>query len=339
MALPNTAKAILSGKTSTQSTSAGKTSDSSNPYQIDPTLWYKALPYRFFLNTNSGPKYSVNLPIAPSNLQINTRMATTVIPTLYGIIEDHSNVRFYDIMIQGTTGMAPQYTSMNQEGGLPIPSSGRDSFSSSSISLGGFLPEVTNMIKQAKKIYQEISTDGSQVDNQSGIGVYSTGYYAFHQLYQFFLKYKNECVNGLANNAPQDSGIKNQAIATIGNALSKAKGGAKTSAQASPKGAPIRASHPLQFINYKDNQMYDVVPVGFTLVRSADNPMLYNYSIKLVAFNLRSASADLKIDDNAFNEAFKNQIGLNGLNGSTFSKFANKARAVSTVLSRIGITR
>lgn len=339
MANPNNLTAILSGKTSTQSTSAGQTFDAQSPYQIDPTLWYKALPYRFFLNTYSGPKYSINLPIAPSNLQISTRMATTIIPTLYGIVEDHSSVRFYDITIQGTTGIAPQYTAMTKDGGLPIGSAGRDSFSSSGISLGGFLPEVTNMIKQAKKIYQEVTTDGNNVENQSGIGVYSTGYYAFHQLYQFFLKYKNECVNGLSDNAPQSAGLIDK-VKDLGNsAFSALKGDKKTSAQATPKSVPQRVSHPLQFINYKDNQMYDVVPMGFTLVRSADNPMLYNYSIKLVAFNLRSATADLKVDDNAFNEAFKDQMGLNGLNGSTFSKFANKARAVSTVLSRIGITR
>ena len=335
--MPNITKAILSGKTSTQS-NTGKKTDVSSPYQIDPSLWYKALPYRFFLNTNSGPKYSVNLPIAPSNLQINTRMATTVVPTLYGIIEDHSSVRFYDIVIQGTTGIAPQYTAMTQDGGLPIPSTGRDSFSASGISLGGFLPEVTNMVKQAKKIYEEVSSDGNNVENKSGIGVYSTGYYAFHQLYQFFLKYKKECVNGLTDNASKSAGLQDKAKAELGNLISKASN-TKTSAQASPQSTPERLSHPLQFINYKDNQMYDVVPVGFTLVRSAENPMLYTYSIKLIAFNLRSATGDLKIDDAAFNEAFKSQMGLGSLDGSTFTKFANKARAISTVLSRIGITR
>jgi hypothetical protein len=343
----NTVKNIASGKTSTQSASPEAIT---TPYIIDPTLWYQALPYRFLLNKNNGQKISINLPIAPNNLQISTRMATTVIPTLYGIVEDHSDVRFYDIVIQGTTGIAPKYVGMEQNGGNAQPKVGRTSFSASEMTdLGGFLPEITNMVKQAKKIYEEVS--GTEAANKSGISSYNTGYYAFHQLYSFFLLYKQECVSGLNQSSGSKSNGLQDASASLGATLGSVFGGGssygaavKTSPQAAPVSVPVREGHPLQFFNYKDNQMYDVVPVGFTLVRSAENPMLYNYSIKLTAFNLRSSNSKIKFTgkdgkDIGFQGAFAQQMGLDGLDGSLFSKTANVARTVSTALSRIGITR
>lgn len=300
-------------------------------YTVDPSLWYRACPYRFVLYMNSGGELSMNLPIAPSNLQINTRMATTVIPTLYGIVEDHSSVRFYDIVIQGTTGIAPQYTSVDETGGLGKASTGRTSFDASSVSLGGFLPEVTNMVKQAKKIYSELS--GTEAANESGFSVYNTGYYAFHSLYKFFLKYKDECVNGLNQENKASGIVKNTEMfdKTVGKFVKQKNNNNKAN-------NTVRKKHPLEFVNFKDNQRYNVVPVSFTLNRNAENPMLYNYSIKLVAFNLQSANGNTDSEaEKAFQEEFKAQMGLNGLKGSTFSKFANKARTVSTVLSRIGI--
>jgi len=340
----NTAKALIPGKTSTQSASPDTTV---MPYIIDPTLWYQALPYRFLLNKNNGQKISVNLPIAPNNLQINTRMATTVIPTLYGIVEDHSSVRFYDIVIQGTTGIAPKYVGMEQQGGAVQPKVGRTSFSASEIvDLGGFLPEITNMVKQAKKIYEEVS--GTEAANQSGISSYNTGYYAFHQLYSFFLLYKQECVSGLSESSSSKGGGLPNTEALTNMFTNAVTGGfqvtSKISPQAAPVSVPVRQGHPLQFFNYKDNQMYDVVPVGFTLVRSAENPMLYNYSIKLTAFNLRSSNSKVKFVDKdgkdiGFQGAFAQQMGLEGLSGSLFSQAANQMRTVSTALSRIGVTR
>ena len=300
------------------------------PYITDPTLWYQALPYRFLLTKNNGSNVSINLPIAPSNLQINTRMATTLIPTLYGIVEDHSNVRFYDILIQGTTGIAPQYSGFRTADVIDKTTAGRESFKASDnqIDLKGFLPEVTNMVKQAKKIYEEVS--GKQVEQKSAVSIYGTGYYAFHSLYSFFLMYKDECVNGLSQAAAPAA--KQSALDQATSALSKSK--SKTQAP-----SPVRKEHPLTFFNYKDNQKYSVVPMSFTLTRSADNPMLYNYSIKLVAFNLQSANSSGAEELKDFDAAFKEQIGLGGLDGSVFSKFANKASTISNALSRIGVIR
>ena len=44
-----------------------------------------------------------------SNLNITTHWATNVISTMYGTVEEHSEQRYYDIQISGTTGMAPRY--------------------------------------------------------------------------------------------------------------------------------------------------------------------------------------------------------------------------------------
>lgn len=334
MTLPNIKNPINKGSTS---------NDTANPipavpYITDPTLWYQALPYRFLLTKNNGSKISVNLPISPSNLQINTRMATSLIPTLYGIIEDHSSVRFYDIVIQGTTGMAPQYSGFRTADVIDKTTVGRESFKASDnqINLQGFLPEVTNMVKQAKKIYEEVA--GKQVQQKSAVSIYGTGYYAFHQLYSFFLMYKDECVNGLSQVAAP-AGKQSIADKVTGAAIGAVASAAGKSKNKTEAPSPVRKEHPLTFFNYKDNQKYSVVPMGFTLTRNAENPMLYNYSIKLVAFNLQSANSSGAEELKGFNDAFKAQMGLNGLEGSLFTKTANKASTISTALSRIGITR
>lgn len=304
-------------------------------YTVNKNNWYKAMPFRFVYTNPQQPQevLSVNLPISPSNLQVSTRMASSVTPSLYGIIEQHSPVRLYDITIQGVTGIAPQYAGIDFTGGQKSPTGGRAAHDgSASISLGGFLPEVTNMVKQAKKIFDTVAGTNTPQD-KGGIALDQTGYYAFHQLYKFFLKYKSGVSAGTilpagspAKKASSDFGA---AIEKFGNAVE-----ALSKNNAAP---PKPAGHPLQFLNYKDGVQYDVVPVGFTMNRSASDPMMYEYTIRLIAFNLRSSSAVSKEAD--FEAAMKKQLGLDGLGGSVFANMSNRTGAAATALSRIGILR
>jgi hypothetical protein len=133
----------------------------------------------------------------------------------------------------------------------------------------------------------------------TGIDLSQTGYVAFHNLYKFLLAYKRDA-------AGQESRRQ-------------------------------RGGHPLKFVNYKDNNEYDVAITGFQLTRDASNPMLYNYNITMRAYNLRSADAsdiDVDIQDRA--EA----LGLNGLTTSIFARMSNKARqAKNLAYSAIGAAR
>jgi hypothetical protein len=317
------------------------------PYKIEPNRWYKSYPYGFaFWSSLAKPGDPATetfwLPISPRDINVTTHYATNVITTLYGIIEEHSEVRYYDIVIQGNTGIAPKYTVPFYKGpadggpgsagkvpgaGLPdpsapgAPSQGRASFPpQGGISLGGFLPEVTNTINAAANLVKAIA--GGPGANETGIKPEQSGYYAFHNFYKFLLRYKMDTAP-----APTDGSVGASAAISnqIGAALS-AVGAGVSGDLLSTK----RKVYPLQFLNYKDNIKYDCIPISFTLTRSADNPMLYNYSIRLRAFNLQNVNAKgVKETD------LLSQLGLGDLGGSLFSKMTSIAGNASTLLSGI----
>lgn len=281
-------------------------------YNVVSTNWYKSLPYGFsFFRIGSKPgslaSVTVYLPIAPQNITTTTHFATNVITTLYGIVEEHSEVRYYDITISGTTGFAPRYTQPFGAGGLPADqkSDGRAAFEKQGLDFGGFLPEVAGIANQALNLADSILSPGGG-ENKTGIKPDQSGYAAFHNLYRAFLSYK------------VDAAQVNQVSANT----------SLTGSIAAPEpDKPTRSVHPIQFLNYKDGIQYDCVPLAFTLVRSAENPMLYNYNIKLRAFNLRNVHA--KVSEN--NQLAK--LGLKGLEGlSTFAAMTSIAGNAATLI-------
>ena len=280
------------------------------PYDIEPTNWYKSLPYGFsFYNIDASdadsPTTRLYLPISPNNLTVVTHYATNIITTLYGIVEEHSEIRYYDITIQGTTGFAPRFVEpfgadKNEH------SNGRSSFSNGGITdLGGFLPEVTNMIGQALDTASDVmNIVNGGPKNPTGITPNQSGYVAFHNLYRFFAKYKADASQMNKTSTPLPFGISIPTVDTD------------------------RKSHPIQFLNYKDNIKYDCVPIKFTMVRSAEDPMLYNYNIQLRAFNLRN------VNEKAQESSQLEKLGLGGLEGqSLFGKMTSLATNAATYIS------
>lgn len=298
------------------------------PYKTDPSRWYKSYPYGFsFWEKKSLGLVATQtfwLPIAPNNINITTHFATNIITTLYGVVEEHSEVRYYDITISGNTGIAPRYTTPFNASltetppaakampGVPFanplspgsPSVGRSSFGSSNTSaLSGFLPEVTNALSSGINLINEIA-GGTQ--NETGIRPEQSGYYAFHNFYKFLLRYKQDAA-GVFDNAIE--------VGLVG--------------PKAPNIFNLRKNHPLQFLNYKDSVKYDVIPISFTLTRSAEHPMLYNYSIKLRGFNLQNVSAKPAAEN------LLNDLGLGSLEGSLFSKITSKVGNASTLISGV----
>jgi len=270
-------------------------------YKPEPTNWYKSLPYGFAFNNRAERNKSTSifyLPILPSNINVTTHFATNIVTTLFGVVEEHSEVRYYDIEIAGTTGISPRYIDAKQQGNPastvtnPI---GRESATSSGLDLGGFLPEVTNTINQVKNVVSDIgSVLGNGPTMRTGVDVYQTGYMAFHNFYRFLLNYKKD-TTGQSN-----------------------LGGTK------------RATHPLQFLNYKDRVKYDCVIQSFTLVRSAESSMLYNYNIKLRAFNIRSVDASPPEQ----NQLAK--LGIGDIKGqSAFSSLTSAVGGAATLIGAI----
>jgi hypothetical protein len=301
------------------SNAAGLTADNiqtaNNPNQLQMNAlytpvasnWYAAKPYGFRMNRRDGKQFVMFLPISPSNINIVTNFATNIIPTLYGTVEEHSDIRYYDISIEGTTGMAPKFVNPTASGDEfnaynSSAQPGRARFPiNSNVALGGFFSstvgQITNILNQANKAVSAISglfggTSG-QAQPETGIYTNQTGYLAFHNLYRFLLKYKKDA-----------AGVEN--------------------------GGTPRARHPLTFFNYKDGNEYDVAIRNFVLRRSAENPMMYYYSITMRAYNIRSAGQQLQVTEDLTQRL--SDLGLNGVKSSSLlssiSSISNSAKAI-----------
>ncbi|RLA60476.1 MAG: hypothetical protein DRQ89_12810 [Epsilonproteobacteria bacterium] len=271
-------------------------------YSPEKENWFKAMPYGFKFRNRKGVERVMFLPISPQNLTITTHYATNVITTLYGTVEEHSEQRYFDILIEGTTGIMPRYTAPIHKDSVENiksnSSTGRARYDDStghqlSISAnlaGGFFSKtigtINNVLGKAQDIINgKDSMDISGVNDQN-----KTGYMAFHRLNKFFLEYKADA-----------SGVHPLALETSNDR--RIRSGADSS------------SHPLSFLNYKDGNMYDVAIQKFTLRRSANSPMLYNYSIVLRAYNLRSiANAGAQAGDLP---GRLSTLGLDGVQSST----------------------
>jgi hypothetical protein len=286
----------------------------SGTYENNPANWYSAKPYGFRYNTRTGDQFVMFLPISPSNITITTNFAVNIIPTLYGTVEEHSDIRYYEIVIEGTTGIAPQFVSPSYNG----PSSsnndsvayanlkepGRARFPiNSNVALGGFLSstvsQVSNLLNQANKAVSAIGGLFGSNSPKPETALYTdqTGYVAFHNLYRFLKRYKQNA-----------AGLNVQGI----------------------PGLPAAPTHPLTFFNYKDGNEYDVAIRSFTMRKSADNPMLYSYSIVMRGYNLRTSGSSLPTDDLTQRLS---DLGLSGVKSSTlFSSIKGATNAAKAVV-------
>lgn len=290
----------------------------SGVYAVNYSDWYSAKPYGFRLNTRDGKQFTMFLPINPSNLHIQTSFATNVIPTLYGTVEEHSDVRYYDIVIEGTTGMAPKFvdpidtSASAQASGVgtnkdsvayqALQKPGRAKFKITSAVLGGFfsstIGQVASLLNAAGKAVDAVGGLLGNKPQEPETALYTdqTGYLAFHNLYRFLKRYKQEAA-GLDSDGQ-------------------------------PTGLTL-TRHPLTFFNYKDGNEYDVAVKSFVLRKSADNPMLYFYSITMRAYNLRTVGSPLPSED--LNQRLAD-LGLSGIKSSsllsTIKGISSDAKAV-----------
>lgn len=262
--------------------------DYSKFYTPIETNWYKQAPYTFVFTDSGGAATSqyFKLPISPSNISIVTHFATNVVATMYGTIEEHSEQRYFDITISGTTGIAPTNyeatSSVFSRGSIE----GRRGWTVSKSILGGgenpFARRTRDLLNkaldQANDVFSE-ATGGVNASIQSGIKDKETGYMAFHNFYRFLLDYKKKVSSG-----------------------------------------NLSSVHPLKFINYKDNNAYDVSISNFQLTRDQRSPMLYNYSISMRAYNLKNAD-----DAELATQLLIGELGL-GVDTPTFAKMSNLAR-------------
>ena len=275
--------------------------------------WFRQLPYGFFFaNRNckaiggSDSLYAW-LPIAPSNLTITTQFATNIITTLYGVVEEHSEIRYYDITIQGTTGFSPRYPAPNANVDQKALRGRRHFIENpffAKLNSTGFAQQTLGTITTAAETVMDAfgneNTTGIP-DTLKGTDVAcqgpSTGYLAFHNLYRLLQLYKRD-----ASGQPDSKGFSQADTA--------------------------RTIHPLQFLNNKDGNKYDVVPISFSMIRTAESPMLYHYSIVMRGYNLRNVDAKTPGIDKL------SSLGLGG-GASLFNQVSSAASTITSGVSGV----
>ncbi len=302
------AKKLVGGKKpASENKPSGKTVDLDGIYKPEPTNWLKTSPYAFKAKVDDAGYKIFYLPINPQNLTITTHFATNIISTLYGTVEEHSEQRYFDVVIQGTTGFSPAFSKHYSTEEAPTPSAGRSSYSTagsimstiSSVTGGfasGLIGKLNQVVNQATSIIN--TATGKNNTFESGVSVSTSGYAAFHNLYRFLLAHKKYASSGSAGTSTADEKLNEK----------------------------NENSTPLYFINFKDNNQYSCVVQRFNLERSAENPMLYNYSIQLRAYNISSITQSapdvnasrldalgLKADQQSIAAKFK--VGVNGAKG------------------------
>lgn len=264
------------------------------PYKILPENWDKNSPYYFHFLIDG--KYTIMaLPISPSNLNITTHFATNLIPTFFGTVEEHSDARYHDIQIEGTTGFAPRNYKPSKPGsGKWTESYGRSAFAITgdiTQTAGGFFAKGLGALQAAKDKALDLVKLGPK--SKSGVDVNETGYYAFHRFYQLLLQHKRYAAKNTK----------------IGN-----------------------SSAPLVFNNGKDNTRYNVVVRSFSMKRSVDNPMLYFYSINMRGYDLRG-NQDTPVKDTFDRLASLGLDGVKG--SSTLANVKKASNGVKGVLGSL----
>lgn len=223
--------------------------------------WYTSKPYGFRFAPKDGTEQNAKvmyLPINPSNLSIVTHFATNLIPTIYGTVEEHSPVRYYDITIEGTTGIGPKYTEPVSYGADIVAKPGRSSFAVQHNLNVGLFSKTVNTLQTIFNDASAMLQAGKPSIPATGLQLDQTGYTAFHNLYRFLLAHKKDVAE---------------------------------SAKGRTSGLP-----PLVFFNLKDGNEYSVVIKTFVLKRDKENPMLYYYSIVMRGYALTKADTKFAKD-------------------------------------------
>lgn len=325
------------------STKEIKQADTKSPssfYTIKMDNWYQKLPYSFvFYDKDGGPQKEFFLPINPSNINIVTHFATNIISTAYGVVEEHSEQRFFDITIAGTTGMSVQYRNLDIKqdsknsgkvaaskiakknavssalnkvssllSGTPAHAStshytktGRRSFPVTIAPLGGFARRTMELVKNT---LNKASDAISSVIGGGGKGP-PTGLdsqdtgYYAFHKLYLFLLEYKKDVTKVDNNSPRE-GTGNR--------------------------------HPLRFRNYKDNNEYNIAIQTFQLTRSSEDPMLYNYTITMRAYGLTNVGQIKYWQMHDAADRLKD-LGLDGIAGSKFSAMGNAAKNAKNAIS------
>lgn len=260
-------------------------------WAIEPQNWYKIFGYRFTVakatnvdsvlsqtrgNTNGPQPLFTNftLPIPPQSLIVKPIFPSKVTPTLGGVVEETSPVKFWMVSMSGTTGTSIGRVEEDRRKRNKMATVFRDTIETTGLlanaaqgleaitnQVGGFID--TGRAVEAFGENPTLANAGVAVGavtgaysntllpptafSKSAVDGKSNGFSEAHELQKFFYLY-----NGLKADKPSD--------------------------------------YALLFTNFKTDQTFRCVVKDFNLQVAADNPHLYKYQIQLQCWDVSSSS-------------------------------------------------
>lgn len=279
------------------------------------TDWYKTYPYRFVIkeiSDSSAPAQLIySLPIPPESLIIKPIYPSEAIPTMGGVVEEVSNVVFWQIAMSGTMPHAVSRKDGTDDSPANLFRANVSTTGPLSSIVGGVLKPIEGALAKASNIAGGFSSGGlgggmqavlqpplpykqsAVVDGEGNSS--NNGFSEIHKLQKFFLLYQR-----VATRFSQD--LKNTDL----------------------KGKKFV----LIFENIKDGQSFRVIPKDTTFVKTAQSPYTYKYQLTFVAWDLATPAPASEV----------NRFGPGGdlatVNTTTVTSIVNGAKNAGKLLRR-----
>lgn len=246
---------------------------------ISPQDWYKTYPYQLMIidkKASSGVtrNYIYSLPIPPDALNYRMISASNVSATMGGVVEETSETVFWNISLTGTTAIAVSREDTDKS---PNGAEGfRQTYDAGGI-LGRLVSSVLGGLSSlAGRADSIVNAGKSLFGNSTGpekASAFSNGVAGALENQPSFTR------SGVNGDAKRSNGYTEiHKLHMFLNLYAKLK-----------DTSPDRFE--LKFVSQKDNMAWQVIVKDFSFQKSANQPMLYRYSIQLQGFNMVNASS------------------------------------------------
>jgi hypothetical protein len=246
-------------------------------WTITGANWYQVYGYQFQVDAY-GVKYYFTLPIPPQTISISPVIPSKITPTMGGVVEEHSAVTFWQINMAGTTGVGVSRRDGDELNRKYMAGQFREILSTTGLLAGKFnelnksINKIGGLIDGAINTVTNFTEAKNPLDAISAVsgGVVGTVNNALLPP----LPYSSSAVKQESNGFTEA-----QELQRFFYAYQKLKAD-----------APGNVS--LHFVNYKTNQKWRVAVKNFSLQQSANEPMLYKYSISLQGWDCVAPSEE-----------------------------------------------
>lgn len=244
-------------------------------WSIEGENWYKYFGYLFTIEmVNENEKMNYMLPIPPSSYICKPIIPAQVTPSLGGIIEEVSDIKFFLISMEGTTGMAGGRSS-DDKYREQLQKNFRDTITTTGLLSGTFA--------QATGVLNKVAGAADRV---------------LDTVNNFSLENAAHNIKGAINDAltpPHPYG--SSAIHNRHNGFTEAYTMKKffyvyhILKNYSPK------NYNLYFTNIKTDQSWRIIVKDFNMQQNAQNPFLIRYSMSLQAWDVNKANRTEKANE------------------------------------------